>query len=222
MPRVSGRGRSRRRPARPARARAKSAPEASHDHHSARYGGRHAVTLKGRAPRARDVVVAISGRPDRFFRREGLDVIAWSPSTGTGHARLEDQGAHLDGKRVVLKVPPAPRTAEVPDPGQGSERNGRRGDQYVEIHVQIPEKLTLSRSGRYGICREEWDEALASFHYIPTPTCSMCGVHPGLNAVRRWRCAETDNAGRSRGRPPDSDAEITGDGEVQAGGTRVR
>src|SRR5205809_678146 len=49
----------------------------------------------------------------------------------------------LDGKRVVLKVPPGtPHGQKFRIPGQGIERNGRRGDQYVEIHVQIPEKLT--------------------------------------------------------------------------------
>src|SRR5438874_13035892 len=49
----------------------------------------------------------------------------------------------LDGKRVVLKVPPGTQHGQkFRIPGQGIERNGRRGDQYVEIHVQIPEKLT--------------------------------------------------------------------------------
>src|SRR6266566_2561928 len=49
----------------------------------------------------------------------------------------------LDGKRVVLRVPPGTQHGQkFRIPGQGIERNGRRGDQYVEIHVQIPEKLT--------------------------------------------------------------------------------
>src|SRR6266699_3914611 len=62
--------------------------------------------------------------------------------------RLKGQGSKgkvrtLDGKRVVLKVPPGTHHGQkFRIPGQGIERNGRRGDQYVEVHVQIPERLT--------------------------------------------------------------------------------
>jgi len=52
----------------------------------------------------------------------------------------------LDGKRVVLKVPSGTQHGQkFRIPGQGIEKNGRRGDQYVEVHVEIPEHLTTEQ-----------------------------------------------------------------------------
>src|SRR5213080_2932511 len=103
------------------------------------------LRLKGQGAKGRgDVVVAIQVEPDRFFRREGLDVIGVVP-INLAQALLGSKikVRTLDGKRVVLKVPPGTHQGQrFRIPGQGIERNGRRGDQYVEIHVQIPEKLT--------------------------------------------------------------------------------
>ena len=49
----------------------------------------------------------------------------------------------LDDRRIVLRVPPGTQDGQrFRIPGQGIEKNGRRGDQFVEVHVQIPEKLT--------------------------------------------------------------------------------
>ena len=48
-----------------------------------------------------------------------------------------------DGKRVVLKVPPGTQHGQrFRIAGQGIEKNGRRGDQYVEVRVEVPEHLT--------------------------------------------------------------------------------
>src|SRR6266851_2277801 len=103
------------------------------------------LRLKGQGAKGRgDVVVAIQVEPDRFFRREGLDVIGVVP-INLAQALLGSKikVRTLDGKRVVLKVPPGtPHGQKFRIPGQGIERNGRRGDQYVEINVEIPEKLT--------------------------------------------------------------------------------
>lgn len=103
------------------------------------------LRLRGQGARGRgDVVVAIQVEPDRFFRREGLDVIGVVP-VNLAQALLGSRikVRTLDGKRVVLKVPPGTQHGQkFRIPEQGIERNGRRGDQYVEIHVQIPEKLS--------------------------------------------------------------------------------
>src|SRR6266478_4620784 len=103
------------------------------------------LRLKGQGAKGKgDIVVAIQVEPDRFFRREGLDVIAVVP-INLAQALLGSKikVRTLDGKRVVLKVPPGTQHGQKCRlPGQGIERNGRRGDQYVEVHVQIPEKLT--------------------------------------------------------------------------------
>jgi molecular chaperone DnaJ len=103
------------------------------------------LRLKGQGANGRgDIVAVIRVEPDRFFRREGLDVIGVVP-VNLAQALLGSKikVRTLDGKRVVLKVPPGtPHGQKFRIPGQGIERNGRRGDQYVEIHVQIPERLT--------------------------------------------------------------------------------
>jgi len=103
------------------------------------------LRLKGQGAKGRgDIVVVIQVEPDRFFRREGLDVVGVVP-INLAQALLGSKikVRTLDGKRVVLKVPPGTQHGQkFRIPGQGIERNGRRGDQYVEIHVQIPEKLT--------------------------------------------------------------------------------
>ena len=106
------------------------------------------LRLKGQGAKGRgDVVVVIRVEPDRFFRREGLDVIGVVP-VNLAQALLGSKikVRTLDGKRVVLKVPPGTQHGQkFRVPGLGIERNGRRGDQYVEIHVQIPEKLTAEQ-----------------------------------------------------------------------------
>ena len=103
------------------------------------------MRLKGQGAKGRgDIVVVIQVEPDRFFRREGLDVVGVVP-INLAQALLGSKikVRTLDGKRVVLKVPPGTQHGQkFRIPGQGIERNGRRGDQYVEINVQIPEKLT--------------------------------------------------------------------------------
>src|SRR6266480_3407406 len=103
------------------------------------------LRLKGQGAKGRgDIVVVIQVEPDRFFRREGLDVVGVVP-INVAQALLGSKikVRTLDGKRVVLRVPPGTQHGQkFRIPGQGIERNGRRGDQYVEIHVQIPEKLT--------------------------------------------------------------------------------
>jgi molecular chaperone DnaJ len=106
------------------------------------------LRLKGQGANGRgDIVAVIRVEPDRFFRREGLDVVGVVP-VNLAQALLGTRikVRTLDGKRVVLKVPPGTQHGQkFRIPGQGIERNGRRGDQYVEIHVQIPEKLTTEQ-----------------------------------------------------------------------------
>jgi len=113
------------------------------------------LRLKGHGARAAggaagDLIVTFQVEPDRFFRREGLDVHATIPvniaqaALGT---RLKVRT--LDGKHVVLKVPPGTqpgRTFRIR--GQGIEKNGTRGDQLVEISVEVPDKLTPEQEAK--------------------------------------------------------------------------
>jgi molecular chaperone DnaJ len=103
------------------------------------------IRLKNEGAGARgDVVVVLQVEPDRFFRREGLDVVCVVP-INVAQAMLGSKVKvkTLDGKRVVLRIPPGTQHGQrFRIAGQGIERNGRRGDQYVEVRVEIPERLT--------------------------------------------------------------------------------
>jgi len=91
-----------------------------------------------------DIVVTFQVQPDRFFRREGLDIICEVPiniaqaSLGT---RLRVRT--VDGKKVMLRIPAGTQPGrKFRIKGQGIEKNGRRGDQLVAVQVTLPERLT--------------------------------------------------------------------------------
>src|SRR5213593_5085557 len=113
------------------------------------------LRLRGQGTKGKgDVVVMLQVEADRFFRRDGLDVIATVP-INVAQAMLGSKikVKTLDGRRVVLKIPPGTKPGQkFRIAGQGIEKNGRRGDQYVEVHVDIPEHLT-----------PEQEEALKAF-----------------------------------------------------------
>src|SRR6266700_527236 len=105
------------------------------------------LRLKGQGARGRgDIVVVIDVEPDRFFRREGggLDVTGVVPiNLAQAMLGTRIKVRTLDGKRVVLKVPAGTQHGQrFCIAGQGIEKNGRRGDQYVEVHVAVPDHLT--------------------------------------------------------------------------------
>ncbi len=106
---------------------------------------------KGRVPSERCRTCGGSGE----VRVEKRLMITVPPGTEDGtKLRLRGQGTKgkgdvvvkvktLDGRRVVLRIPPGTRPGQkFRIAGQGIEKNGRRGDQYVEVHVDIPEHLT--------------------------------------------------------------------------------
>ncbi len=106
------------------------------------------VRLKGQGAKGQgDIVVVFHIEPDRFFRREGLDIYCTVP-INVAQAMLGSKikVRTIDGRRVMLRVPAGTqhgqkfRIAE-----QGIEKNGRRGDQYVAVEVLIPEHLTAEQ-----------------------------------------------------------------------------
>jgi molecular chaperone DnaJ len=103
------------------------------------------MRLKGQGAKGKgDLVVQFQVEPDRFFRRDGLDVICTVP-INLAQALLGSKikVRTLEGRHVVLKVPPGTQHGQrFRIPGQGVEKNGRRGDQYVEVRIEIPERLT--------------------------------------------------------------------------------
>ncbi len=102
------------------------------------------IRLRGQGSAGGDLIVTFQVQPDRFFRRDGLDIICEVPinmvqaAVGT---RLRVRT--LDGKKVMLRIPPGTQPGrKFRIKGQGIERNGHRGDQLVQIQVTIPERLT--------------------------------------------------------------------------------
>ncbi len=107
------------------------------------------VRLKGQGQRhpsagpQGDLLVTFQVKPDRFFRREGLDLICSVPVNFVQAAlgtKIRVRTVH--GKRVVLRVPSGTQPGrKFRIKGMGVERNGKRGDQLVEVTVTVPEQL---------------------------------------------------------------------------------
>jgi molecular chaperone DnaJ len=108
------------------------------------------VRLRGQGEPAKsegpagDLIVTFQVQPDRFFRREGLDIVCEVPlnlaqaALGT---RLRVRT--LDGKKVMLRIPSGTQPGrKFRIKGQGVEKNGARGDQLVQVQVSVPEHLT--------------------------------------------------------------------------------
>jgi molecular chaperone DnaJ len=108
------------------------------------------IRLKGQGGRglhggpSGDLVIAFQVQPDRFFRREGLDVLAPVPiniAQATLGSRISVRT--LDGKRVAIRIPPGTSNGKrFRVRGQGIEKEGAKGDLIVQVDIQVPEKLT--------------------------------------------------------------------------------
>jgi molecular chaperone DnaJ len=88
--------------------------------------------------------VTFQVQPDRFFRREGVDVVC-DVSINLAQAvfgtRLRVRT--LDGKKVVLRIPPGTQPGRrFRIKGEGIVKGERRGDQLVSVQVNLPEQLT--------------------------------------------------------------------------------
>lgn len=108
------------------------------------------IRLKGQGATGRagappgDLMVTFQVQPDRFFRREGLDVIC-DVSINLAQAvfgtRLRVKT--LDGKKVVLKIPAGTQPGRrFRIKGEGVLKGERRGDQLVTVQLTLPEELS--------------------------------------------------------------------------------
>ncbi len=108
------------------------------------------IRLKGQGARgpkggpSGDLLITFHVTADRFYRREALDVIApvrINIAQATLGTKLTVKT--LDGTKVTIKIPSGAASGKrFRVPGQGIERDGRRGDLIVEVQVTVPEKLT--------------------------------------------------------------------------------
>jgi molecular chaperone DnaJ len=101
--------------------------------------------LPGRSGAAAgDLLVTFQVQPDRFFHRDGLDIVCEVPlnlAQAVLGTRLRVRT--LDGKKVVLKIPAGTQPGrKFRIKGQGIEKGGRRGDQLVQVQVTVPDELT--------------------------------------------------------------------------------
>ena len=108
------------------------------------------IRLKNQGPSgtdggaAGDLVVSFEVEPDRFFQRDGLDVHC-TVTINIAQAMLGSKlkVRTLDGKHLVLRIPPGTQPGrKFRIKGQGIEKGGARGDQIVDIQVEIPAKLS--------------------------------------------------------------------------------
>jgi len=108
------------------------------------------VRLKGQGQRtgdggrSGDVVVTFHVKDDRFFRREGLDIHCTVPiNMAQAALGTKLKVRTVEDRHVVLRIPPGTQPGrKFRIRGQGIKKNERRGDQFVEIAVAVPENLT--------------------------------------------------------------------------------
>lgn len=99
----------------------------------------------GKAGGARgDLIITFKVKPHRFFRRDGLDIHVTVPINivqATLGSKIRVRTIH--GTKVVLKIPRGTQSGtKFRIRGQGIEKAGRRGDQYVEVKIVVPEELS--------------------------------------------------------------------------------
>jgi molecular chaperone DnaJ len=91
-----------------------------------------------------DLIINFVVQPDKFYAREGLDLIAKVP-INIAQATLGSKVnvKTLDGKKVAIKIPAGtPSGKRFRVRGQGIKKGEQRGDLIVEVEIIVPEKLT--------------------------------------------------------------------------------
>jgi molecular chaperone DnaJ len=108
------------------------------------------VRLSGQGERGRaggppgDLILTYKVKPHRFFARKGLDIYVTVPinivqATLGSKIRVRT----ISDKKVVLRIPKGTQSGtKFRIRGQGIRKDDRVGDQYVEVVVQVPEKLS--------------------------------------------------------------------------------
>lgn len=91
-----------------------------------------------------DLVITFKVKPHRFFRRDGLDLEVTVPiNIAQASLGSKIRVRTLDGKKVVLRIPPGTQPGtRFRIRGQGVEKGGRVGDLYVEVKLEVPDTLS--------------------------------------------------------------------------------
>ncbi len=108
------------------------------------------VRLKGQGGRGThggvpgDLIVTFNVAADRFFKRDGMDLIASVP-LNIAQATLGSKISvrTIDDKKVAIKIPPGtPSGKRFRVRGQGVNKGDQRGDLLIEVMIDVPETLT--------------------------------------------------------------------------------
>ncbi|HXC24725.1 MAG TPA: molecular chaperone DnaJ [Gemmatimonadaceae bacterium] len=91
-----------------------------------------------------DLIVSFVVATDRFFRREGLDLIASVPlniAQATLGSKINVRT--IDSKKVAIRIPAGTASGKrFRVRGQGVAKGDQRGDMIVEVMIDVPENLT--------------------------------------------------------------------------------
>jgi molecular chaperone DnaJ len=91
-----------------------------------------------------DLIITFNVLPDKFYRRDGLDVIATVP-LNIAQATLGTKISvrTLDGRKVAIRIPPGTASGKrFRVRGQGIQKGDKKGDLIVEVAIQVPAKLS--------------------------------------------------------------------------------
>lgn len=98
-----------------------------------------------------DLMITFRVLTDRFFTRDGLDVVA-DVHVNLAQAVLGSRirVRTLDEKPVIVKIPPGTQAGRrIRLSGYGIEKAGRRGDQYIRVLVDLPEGLSEDQREKF-------------------------------------------------------------------------
>ena len=108
------------------------------------------IRLRGQGGRgtksgpAGDLIINFTVQPDRFFAREGMDLVAKVP-VNIAQATLGSKVnvRTIDGKKVSIRIPAGTATGKrFRVRGLGVRRGAQVGDLIIEAEVVVPENLT--------------------------------------------------------------------------------
>ena len=108
------------------------------------------IRLKGQGGRGSagappgDLIITLQVQPDRFYKREGLDLIA-TITINIAQATLGSKISvtTLDKKRVAIRIPSGTASGRrFRVRGHGIAKENQRGDLIIEVQISVPEKLS--------------------------------------------------------------------------------
>ena len=120
-------------------------PSGADDGTKIRLKGQGGKGVKGGPPG--DLMITFHVTPDRFFKREGLDVIATVP-LNIAQATLGSKISvkTLDEKKVTIRIPAGTASGKrFRVRGQGIAKADHRGDLIVEVTIAVPEHLSVEQ-----------------------------------------------------------------------------